>query len=203
MSEKPKLALDFDGTLAATHETAFDLMFGENHDYSYGDIESWSWGLEQFGKMRYLSAIWQACQIRPDEVEPMEENAAQLVSQLGEHFRVDIVTAQPEIPGVDEAKLAWLDEQMIPYEDFVVVEPETSKANLDYDYFVDERPGLPSEASEDQTVFLYDQPYNRDIEGDHIRVESLREVVKWAKVQEIRENVANEVREALVEALNE
>jgi 5'(3')-deoxyribonucleotidase len=174
---KPHLALDFDSVLAATQHVAFDLMLGPDHDYSYDDIEDWEWGFRQFGKNRYLSALWHAWTLRPSEIEPMEENLSQKVAALHSKYNVHIVTAHPDHPGISEGKQQWLAEHGIGHEDFVVVNM-TSKSELGYDVFIDDNPNLPPECDDDQTVYLRDQPYNQDADGDYIRIESITEPLR-------------------------
>jgi len=45
----PRICLDLDSTLARTCDVAFELLCGPDHDYTYSDIESWEWGLREFG----------------------------------------------------------------------------------------------------------------------------------------------------------
>lgn len=203
MTEKPRLSLDFDGVLAETHEAAFDLMLGGEHEYSVEDISTWQWGVDRFGYDRYLTALWHVSQLRPDELQPIEANLPGRVAALHDHFHVDIVTAHPEREGITEAKRSWLARHNVNYDELVVVPMGESKTGLDYDYFIDDKPTVPENAAEEQTVFLYDRPYNQDVDGDFIRVDGLLDVVKYAKVQDIRQNIAEEVRDTLVEALND
>jgi 5'(3')-deoxyribonucleotidase len=172
---KPHLALDFDSVLAATHLTAADLM---EEDYTYDDIESWGWPLEQFGTNRALSALWHSWTIRPTKVPPMEENLSQKVSALHSKYQVHIVTAHPDHQGITEGKQQWLDMHGIGHEDFIVVPMGHTKAYLGYEYYLDDKPSLPEKCGPDQTVFLRDQPYNRNAKGDYIRIHSITDALK-------------------------
>lgn len=175
-----KLALDHDSTLAATAAVGFDLMCGPGHCYSYDDIETWDWGLERFGPHRYLSALWHAWTLRPLEVPPMEDGLAETVNLLRRQFEVHIVTTVPDHPGLAEGKQQWLDYHDIVYDDLVVVEPGLSKADMDYDVYVDDKPALPKKVNQerpDATVFLRDQPYNQDAAGDYVRVQSVADIL--------------------------
>lgn len=169
------LALDFDSVLAATHTVASDLI---GIDYDYDDIESWGWPLEQFGTERALSALWHAWTIRPQDVPPMEENLSQKVSALHSKYNVHIVTAHPDHPGITDGKQDWLDRHGIGHEDFVQVPMDTTKAKLGYDVFIDDKPALPERTDESQTVYLRDQPYNREANGDYIRINSITDALK-------------------------
>lgn len=188
MSTDYRVALDMDSTLAATCVTAFDLLVGDEHDYDYTDIESWTWGFDEFGMDAYLSALWHVWSIRPDEVPTMEPGdpvpsvspptvpplsdtvgeIAAMVSQL------DIVTASPDHRGIEAGKRSWLDDHEIPYDEFVMVSGD--KQDLDYDIYVDDNPGLPAKVDEAR-VFLRDHRYNRSAEGDYTRVNSVYDVL--------------------------
>lgn len=176
MTEKPRLAVDFDSVLANTSAVAFDLICGPDHGYTVDDVESWTWGFDEFGKIRYLNALWNAWTLRPFEVPPMEVDIAGKMDALNNIYRVDIVTAHPDHMGIDEGKQRWLAHHDIPYNDYISVRNGTSKTDLDYDVYIDDKPSLPSEASEDQTVYLRDQAWNQDVEGDYERVSGLIEL---------------------------
>lgn len=173
-----RVALDHDSTLAATADTALALI-GED-DYSYTDIESWDWGLETFGRLRFLDALWHTWTLRPMSVDPMEPNVDEAIADL--HAldavdRIDIVTQHPDRPGISGGKQRWLDAQDIAYDEFVHV-TDHEKGQLDYDIFIDDRPGLPESVNAmrpEATILLRDQPYNRDADGEYVRIESLFE----------------------------
>lgn len=184
---KPKLAVDHDGTLANTYSTAFDLLEGKGeHDYTHEDIESWTWGFDEFGKDAYLSALWHVWNLRWDEVPPMEENLSQKMAALHSKYEVHVVTAHPNHPGISEGKKKWLDMVGVPYEGFHAVPMQTPKTEyVEYDAFIDDKPGLPGSASNGQTVYLRDMPWNQDAGGDYIRVDSLTDVLKKELAAEV------------------
>lgn len=172
-----EIALDLDSTLAATCVTAFDLL--NETGYSYDDIESWTWGFDEFGKARYLNSMWHAWSLRPLDVPFMEPQVPEAVDQLHDVAdRVDVVTAHPDhLMGVSEGKQEWLDTHGIEYDDFITV--DGGKETLGYDVYIDDKPTLPESVNEtnpEANVFLRDHPYNRDAGGEYIRVNSLREV---------------------------
>lgn len=170
------IALDLDGTLAQTYDVAFKLM-GVEDSYEYEDIDSWSWGFEEFGKTRYLNAIWHAWTIRTWEIEPMESDIALKTTALAEEAEtLDVVTADPGHLGIKDAKREWLDAHGVYYDNVTIAPMKESKAELDYDVFVDDNPSLPENVSDDQRVLLYDAPYNREVRGCP-RVHNLDEVI--------------------------
>ena len=164
-----RVALDLDSTLAATSLTAFELL--GTPEYTYDDIESWSWGLNKFGKERYLNAMWHAWTIRPTDVPVMEAGLPETVSEMRDHATVDVVTAHPENEAISNGKKQWLDHIGIGYNDFVPV--TSGKAELGYDAYVDDKPALPGEVAEknpEATSFVIDHQYNQNIEAPHVRV---------------------------------
>jgi len=174
-----RVALDFDSTLAATRETAFELLAGPDHDYvPEEDIKDWTWGFREFGKEAYLSAVWHVWTIRPLEVPPLETGQWRAVNKIRSLFDVDIVTAHPDQKWISKGKKAWLREQGINYDKFVVVDPDKSKAELGYDIYIDDKPALPAEVNQKNpsaSTFLVDWPYNEDVDGEYTRVDSVDE----------------------------
>jgi 5'(3')-deoxyribonucleotidase len=176
-----KIALDHDSTLAATAVTALDLIHGPGHPYSYDDVLSWNWGLDKFGTARYLSALWHAWTLRPLDVPLMDDTVVYSANRLYDEHEVHIVTAHPDHMGIAEGKMEWLDYHGIQYDEFHVVPTDTTKAVLDYDIYIDDKPHLPAEVNKvslDKQVYVYDQAYNRDAEGDYKRVFTLGEAAE-------------------------
>ncbi|MDB9247408.1 hypothetical protein PN419_00100 [Halorubrum ezzemoulense] len=170
MTSDLRVALDVDSTLAATSETAFDLL-GVGGEYSYGDIESWTWGLDTFGEAAYLNALWHAWSIREHDIEPTEPNLRDKTAALTPLAdTLDVVTAHPQdgLMGVDEGKQRWLKRHEVFYDEYNSV--EGNKHELDYDVYIDDSPRLAERVVEHDAgeMLLYDQPYNRD---DNIAVD--------------------------------
>lgn len=177
---RPVIAVDHDSTLAATAVVAMDLIGPEADGLGYADVESWNWGLDKFGAARYLSALWHAWTLRPLDVPLMDDTVVDTMKQLSGEYELHIVTAHPDHMGIAEGKKQWLAHYGIPYDEFHVVPTDTTKAVLDYDYYIDDKPHLPVEVnkvSSDKTVFVRDHPYNRDCEGEYIRVHTLAGVL--------------------------
>jgi 5'(3')-deoxyribonucleotidase len=168
-----RIALDFDSTLAYTAGQAFELLCGPDHGYGKESIKDWTWGFREFGKEAYLSALWHAWTIRPEGIRPMEPGLDNTIRELRENFTVDIVTAHPDHPGITEGKIDWLERQRIGYDNFEVVDTNFSKANLNYDIYIDDKPALPKQVEQhnpNADVYLIDWMYNRDVEGEYLRV---------------------------------
>lgn len=173
------VALDHDSTLADIQPVAFDLLHGDDHDYDTEDVESWEWGIEKYGADRYLTALWHAWTLRPDDIDPCEDNLAETVSLLRDVARVHIVTAHPDQQGITEGKEYWLEKHGIEYDEFRPVHNGRSKADLDYDRFIDDKPQLAENINDHQVLYLIDRPWNQDVQTrDNVhRVDSVSEVV--------------------------
>lgn len=172
---KPNLALDVDGTLAKSKPRVFELM-GE--DVSRDEMVSWDWPIEQFGADRFLGAFADVWSLYWAEVEPCEKDLKTTVRVLKEFFNVHIVTAQPDDRNIVKGKHCWLEEQGIAWDDFVTISRDRSKGDLYYDVYIDDKPSLPQNCSDDAHVYLIDQPYNQDAPGEYTRVDSVKEAAQ-------------------------
>lgn len=170
-----RLALDMDSTLAASMNTVFDHI---DADATYADVETWDWPIEQFGADAFLGGFDTVWTEKWEQIEPLEDDVATVIETFAAHYGVDIVTAQPDHEGVTEGKAKWLEAYDIPHDRLVTVPRDESKADLDYDVYVDDKPALPSRV-DDAVVYLYDQPYNRDADGIYKRVETLEDALDW------------------------
>lgn len=173
-----RVALDLDGTLAQTYSVAFALM-GVDHEYE--DIESWEWGLNEFGGARFLNAMWHAWTLRPHDIKPIDDlRSVDHIYDLADEL--DVVTADPGHLGIKESKAEWLERQEVAHDELVISPKGQSKAELyHYDVFVDDNPHLVDQVKGDQLLLLYDAPYNQedvsDI-GNVIRVFNLWDATK-------------------------
>jgi len=168
-----KISLDVDSTLAASSLPVFEELAGENHGYTYDDIERWDWGFDEFGKDEYLGAFHDVWSERPLDVPPMEHGLAETTAFLSKDHRVDIVTAKPTEESVSEGKKRWLDEFDITYDNFVEVHYDVPKTEYDYHVYIDDKPTLPSNRTGDEIIFIRDHRYNRNISGKYRRVNSV------------------------------
>jgi hypothetical protein len=168
---EPRVAIDLDSTLANTLAVACELI-GYEYQPTFSSLED---PIDQFGEAKFLNAVWHAWTIRPERISPTEP----LISLTTEHLhalseQLDVVTAHPqrEILGLDENKRQWLHDHDIAFDEYRSVAGD--KHELGYDVIIDNNPNLPERAAEtDVTVLLYDQPHNRDADGEYTRIESL------------------------------
>jgi 5'(3')-deoxyribonucleotidase len=176
-----QLALDFDSTLAAVTDVAFDLLCGPDHEYGYEDIKDWTWGFREFGKEAFLSALWHTWTLRPIDVAPMEAGLRATVNRLQRDHDVHIVTAHPDHLGITKGKKEWLATQGIDYDNFRVVEPRSTKAKMDYDIYIDDKPGLPAKVEDHNPtadMFLIDHAYNRGLDANYVRVNEVSDAAE-------------------------
>lgn len=175
-----KIALDHDSTIAATGDVAFELIGPDAEGCTYDDVVSWEWGLETFGTARYLSAMWHAWTLRPLDVPLMDKTVVETANELFDNHEVHIVTAHPDQMGISEGKKEWLEHHGIEYDEFHVVPTDSTKAALNYDVYIDDKPYLPEKVNQTNPknlVFVRDHPYNRDVPGKYIRIHQLSEVL--------------------------
>lgn len=173
-----RIALDMDAVLANIQPVAFDLLEGDDHDRTADEVESWSWGLEEYGKERYLTALWHTWTLRPDSIKPCEEHLWAITGDIHACAdQLDVVTSHPDHPGIRESKRQWLEEYNICFDTFRSVNDRTPKSEFYYNIFIDDKPGLADTISPDQTLYLIDRPWNQSVvERDNvIRVKTVSE----------------------------
>jgi hypothetical protein len=122
----------------------------------------------------------------PDRLAPVEDNIGQYVSDIHdaldaayEDYQVDIVTART---GLEAEMQTWLQDHGIAqgeaYNEFVVAQDKHERPYTDY---IDDNPRLAAALAEEQYVdnrlFLFDRPYNQDVDTtNHVRIDSLADV---------------------------
>ena len=187
-----KIALDMDSTLAAISEATMAKLGDE--DRTYDDIETWNWVVEEYGGETFFDTFFDIWENEPDTIEPLEDNLSETVSELRDIGEVHLVTNQRPVEGVTEGKMQWLDAHGIEVDEFVGVEPGRSKAELDYDIYIDDKPSLPHNVEEGK-VFLIDHRYNDDAPGDYIRVDSVRDAMLHIKMDELALDIEGKIQE--------
>lgn len=160
-----RVSLDMESVLADVHSyflSAYNDEFGTT--YNRNDIDSWDWvrteiDFEDFD--RIVNEGW--CEYRHN-IEPMEPGLDAVVAELASHddVSVDIVTART---GVESAMRQWLaGNEIDAYDRFYST--TTSKADLDYDLYIDDKPGLADNLQTEQIQYLVRGPHN-SVAVDH------------------------------------
>lgn len=154
------VSLDIESTLAAVSAAFRD----EYRERKGEEPEMWTdWGLGDSNVsvsdfMEITQSLWKH---EPQTIEPTEQFIGPKVYGIYEHAdSLDIVTGRR---GARESLRAWLDMNGVVYDDLIVMGQGRSKADLDYDCYVDDRPALAEDIGSSQHLFLYDQPYNQDV----------------------------------------
>lgn len=161
-----KIALDLESVCAAIWTPALkDSEFlDESHKHKW-HFEGG--GLEKF--MQCTDRIWGE---EPERVPLVEQCVPYVAKQLHSDHTLDIVTNRA---GHDDNLQWWLDEQGIPYRQFISNPTGTDKTEYGYDVYIDDSPDILGNGAR---VMLRDQPWNRGIEtGDNVtRIKSLKEI---------------------------
>ncbi|MFQ6011333.1 MAG: hypothetical protein ACE5KG_04085 [Nitrososphaerales archaeon] len=173
-----QIAVDVDGVLADAIVTWIEI-YNADHRGSLRKVDITYWDF--FGTLNINRAefnrIFELAWDRWREIPPCEVKVGEKVRELTKLGKVSIVTARTatSISNVKE----WLKDQLILYDDMVVVEYGPLKGSLDFDVFIDDSPLNAKSISESgKQVLLYDQPWNRDVKGEGIvRVRGLVEAI--------------------------
>lgn len=173
---KPTLALDVESTMANTHGRML-AKYNSRHgtDYELDDVTSWNWvgdviDFDEF--MGIMREIW----ANHETLMPLETGLGDTVEELSKVFDVDIVTAHE---GVEDEMQRWFkDHRITDYNEFHSGDHTLNKAEMGYDYLIDDKPSLAANLSGSQVLYLRDQPYNRNVAGDGVvRVSEVADVL--------------------------
>lgn len=172
----PSIALDMENTIAATQHTFLQKYNDRNNtDYTIFDIDSWDWVREEIhfeDFMQTVDFLW-AHEIY--RIPPTEEALAESVDALSNIGTVDIVTNRT---GCRKGMEFWLKSMDIRSHNALVTTDE-SKANLDYDFYIDDNPNLYNQLDRKGRLFLIKRPYNPYLweKDDLTAVGTVRETV--------------------------
>ncbi len=196
MNPQKKIALDIEGVMADIHTIFVKNYNSINRTNFYVDhITNWDFKNTEFEITsdkfsEYVKNMWYK---NWEEIPPIEENLEKKTRLLSDLYTLDIVTNCVAVDGSNKGDLCkinllkWLEKYNIHYNKFIPLNNRKSKANLDYNYFIDDSPILAGEIETNgKFMFLYDRPWNKHIkENLHIkRIFSLSEIVdflKWSK----------------------
>lgn len=174
------VALDIDGTLAGSHEEVIyrlnnqyvdELMFkGTRFSiFSIDDYKDWGEKFNEFGIstedcIDILHDVWKNSY---EDIKLLDDKkiVKKSLEELNFNFKTDIVTENPYPGRVSQ----WLEKnglyECIHYDNIISVDgSETEKAELGYDFYIDDNPYLIDELDTHQSLLLYHRPYNFDVE---------------------------------------
>jgi len=175
-----KIALDLDSVLAETTVLwAREISRRKRKEIRKEDLVSWDLtelvGISDSEKMEIFDLIWSDENWK--KIPPTETRLSEKVNMLREYGKVDIVTVRPKNQ-IENTK-RWLAYHKITYDDYRLVPEGMNKSDLDYDIFIDDSPLNARRIMKlGKTIFLYDQPWNRELNGC-IRVRTLSEVIRY------------------------
>ena len=177
-----KIAVDLDGVLAESMEVWCELANAEFRTHvKMEDLDSWSWwkkfpiSKDEF--YRLLDKSWEEWR----RIPPTESGISAKVAQIGKFGDVDIVTGRSK--RTEKFARDWIENQKIPYDQFIRVEGWREKADLAYDVFIDDAPDLMPLLSHRLIpwAILYERPWNRN-------VADLRKILKvksWSQIPKL------------------
>lgn len=161
-----RIACDLEGVLADIDQHLildYNNMFNENKTVE--DHADWTFktGLTKLTPELFLEITRGNWLEKWREIPPMEDNLAEKLSRLNNEHYVDIVTSRT---GVDQQLQDWLKLYNISYQQYVVVPLGKSKADQEYEIFIDDSPFFPNDFARQtgKYLLLRDRPYNRHVQ---------------------------------------
>lgn len=173
-----RLAVDVDGTLAASHELVVDFLNKEYGDElpederfaflqisDYDEIGDYflKAGISPQDFYDILNNKWRES---PEEFSFIEDpyNVEQNLRELNKTFETDIVTMNPYPDNIQR----WLEENGIEkdkhYGRIISLHDEgIEKTDLDYDFYIDDNPNMVDKMEYHHSLLLYQRPYNLNI----------------------------------------
>lgn len=179
----PRVSLDLESVLADTHQVYIDeLNERYGRGYEYDEVDTWDWvGREERDFDEFMSIVhhaWEDEWMTIPTCDPKEE-LQDAVEELAVDYIVEIVTARV---GVEHEMRFWLNaKDIIRFtSQFRSIPPQETKADLDFDYFIDDKPHLADNISDGQVHFLVDRPWNQEVEerSNVYRVDSVADAVQ-------------------------
>lgn len=158
-----EIAVDMENVLADP-KSWFLEVYNRRHgtNYAIEDVDHWDWVRTEIEFQEFMDTIDAGWRHHRDQIDPLARNLDETLDRLARSTgaTIDIVTART---GVESEMQAWLaDHGVTTYEAFISIEPSDTKAQLGYDYYIDDSPRLATNLRDTQTQFLVEWPWNRD-----------------------------------------
>ncbi len=173
MENKPRLALDLDNT---TFDMGGAILKQLGTKYTNKDLVSYGWIQEKYGEARFWKAyyyVWEN-----GLVGLIEQDSPEVIKKLSEIYDISYVTKRKEV--LREPTEKELKHYKFPELPLVLVPMGGDKLKLDFDVYVDDHPDLVEQVKDtDKILYLYDMPYNRNIElnDNTTRIYSLKDLL--------------------------
>jgi hypothetical protein len=172
-----RICLDVESTIADIY-TPFAQQYEEEYGEKPEEHTEWGFGdsnvdIDEFMEMTSSNWKHRALDIPPEEDDLMLY--ANILDSLADVL--DIVTGRR---GFEDEIRNWLDYNGLAYNRFYEVSSQKKKADFGYDVIIDDCPKHVESINADQTLLLYDQPYNRNLNlPDNVfRIESIKEAAE-------------------------
>lgn len=172
-----EVAVDFEEVLASTHDQMLEVYNDRNGtSYSVDDIQAWEWVSEELIFEEFMGIVANLWADEPLRFQPMEEGLSSTLQELSEVATFDIVTARNgdfhephakhNFDSTNQGMEYWLEHHGIDsHRVFKSVHPNSTKATLGYDYYVDDKPELARNLGSGQHQFLVKRPWNTGVRG--------------------------------------
>lgn len=165
-----KIAVDIEETVADVDGAMLEAWnFRYGTDYEKSDMDSWDWVREELEYWRFMQLVDDLWVHAAHTIEMLDVAAPTVLRKMvDEGHGVDFVTART---GVETQMQRWLKRNGFEsaYFGFVSIEPEESKAELDYEVFIDDNPRLTEELYDYQHQYLIERSYNY---GKRVEIET-------------------------------
>lgn len=156
-----KVALDVESVLVDTFGHFLDVYNTRNDtNHTMNDIDSWEWVTEAVEFEEFMAIISETWDTSPLDYDPLEPNLGSTVEELHSQPAVDQLDVVTASPGGTDGIKTWLRHHDVPYDNFVHVDPNDTKADLQYTHFIDDKPHLADKLTPPQTQLLVQHPYN-------------------------------------------
>lgn len=178
---KPKVAVDVDSTLAEVHEIMIELYNArKGKSYTVKDHTDWDFKAieSSYEEMMVLySEAWRDHHRRIKFLGNIHS-----LAKLSDSYSLEILTTRsPDNDGVTGGTVpglkVWLAMHKLDSLPLIVCPPHRSKADMDYQIYIDDSPTLAAEIEKrpGKVMLLIDRPYNRRLKDSEsvIRVRDI------------------------------
>ena len=183
MSHMPRklVAIDVDSTIAELWSVILNLHnSAEATNYTVEDVVDWNLKCINMTNEQWMHAYMKAWKEMSGRIQLLID--VKLLRQAEKHYGITFLTSRKDngnLESTAQPLAEWLEHHGIGDIEVVLSMPHRHKAELDYDFFVDDSPELAKAMHSDgyngKKLFLVDTPYNRKIE-DSSNVRRVRDV---------------------------
>ena len=151
-----RLACDIDGVVTDINVLWCKLL---SLDQDPEEVTTWCYLLNKYGETRFWAAyntIWE--NLLPHITDPSLFHFLKEINRLCIH--VDYISSRDE--KLRQSTEHWLQIHGL-HDQLIIVGSSEEKIALGYDYYIDDRPNMVDLVKPPATLFLYNQPWNREL----------------------------------------